>query len=265
MNTDQKMMSVGGLEISVIRKNIKNIHLGVYPPNGRIRVAAPLNTNDEKIQLFVISRIPWIKKQKNNFREQARQTKREYVSGESHYFLGNRYLLNVIHTLESPKIEIKNKNRINLKIKPGTTNKKREELIENFYRGELRKQIPLFIQKWEKKTGVQVKEIKIKKMKTKWGTCKPEYGRMWLNLELAKKPLHCLEYVLVHEMLHFLEKKHTDNFHVLMNSVLPQWKQYKEELNRTILGHNTWEYKGEYPINKISTINPPISLTIEKS
>lgn len=241
MNTKTKL-EICNLRVETVRKDIKNIHLGVYPPNGRIRVAVPLKTSDESIRLLVVSKRHWIKKQQSKFIAQERQTKRDYISGESHYFLGNRYLLNVVHTNGSPKVEIKRKTHIDLHIRQGTSTKRREEIIENFYRSELRKQIQLFLKKWEDITRVKINEVNIKKMKTKWGTCNQKHKRIWFNLELAKKPIQCVEYVLVHEMVHFLEKNHTDKFHNLMDSFLPQWQQYKEELNNSILGHSNWKY-----------------------
>jgi hypothetical protein len=241
MNTKGSRMKVRNLEIHTVKKDIKNIHLGVYPPNGRIRVAAPIKTTDETIKLLVISKMPWIKKQQAKFDRQERQTKREYVSGESHFFMGNRYLLNVVHTNSAPKIEIKRKTRIDMYINPQATLKKREELMDSFYRSELKKQIPILIRKWEKKTGVHVKEFRIRKMKTKWGTCNPKCQRVWFNLELAKKPLRCIEYVLVHEMTHLIEKNHTEGFKYLMKSFMKQWDQYKEELNNSPLGYSKWD------------------------
>ena len=240
MNTKKDSMKVGTLDVHTVKKNIKNIHLGVYPPNGRIRVAAPLKTSEEAIRLFVISKIPWIKKQHLKFSKQPRQTKREFVSGESHYFLGSRYRLNVIHANVSPKVEIKGKNQINLQIRPGTSTESRKKILENFYRSELKKQIPALIGKWEKVIGVKINEVSIKKMKTKWGTSNPKENRIWINLELAKNSIQCMEYVLVHEMAHFLEKNHNDQFHNLMNSFLPQWQQYKAELNNSELGFFVW-------------------------
>lgn len=242
MNTRMESVKIYNLEVNVLKKNIKNIHLGVYPPNGRIRVAAPLKTTDEAIKLLVISRIPWIKRQQSRFINQERQTKREYISGESHFFMGNRYLLNVVYVDSEPKIEIKNKNHIDLYVRLGTTIQKKGELLDDFYRSELKKYIPSFITKWQDLTGISVEEFKIKKMKTKWGTCNPEYKRVWLNLELAKKPIHCSEYVLVHEMVHLIEKNHTDKFQKLMESFMPQWKRYKDELNDSVLGYSNWKY-----------------------
>lgn len=240
MNTKKNRTRICDLEIETVKKDIKNIHLGVYPPNGRVRVAAPLKTTDEAIKLLVISKMPWIKKQQLRFNQQERQSKREYVSGESHYFFGNRYRLNVVQTNSKPKIEIKRKTRIDMYVNPEANLKKKENLMNNFYRTELKKQIPILVEKWQKITGLQVKEVNIKKMKTKWGTCKPKYQRIWVNLELAKKPLHCLEYVLVHEMTHFKEKNHNEKFEFLLKSYMQQWDQCKQELNNGILGYSKW-------------------------
>ncbi|MEX0932907.1 MAG: SprT family zinc-dependent metalloprotease [Candidatus Pacearchaeota archaeon] len=235
-------MQICGLQVQTVKKNIKNMHLGVYPPQGRIRVAAPKKMNDESIRLFIISKIPWIKKQKAKFERQKRQTKREFISGESHYFLGNRYRLNVIDTENKPRVEIKKKTHIDLYVKPNMSREQKEKMLESFYRAELKKQIPELIERWEKNSGVKVNEVIIKKMKTKWGTCNAEDKRIWLNLELAKNPLRCLEYVLLHEMIHFKEKNHTDKFFNLMDSHLPQWPQLRDELNNSVLGFFPWEH-----------------------
>jgi len=240
MNTETNILQVRNLNIETIKKDIKNIHLGVYPPNGRIRVAAPLKTKDEAIELLVISKIPWIKKQQSKFIKQKRQTKREYVSGESHYFFGKRYLLNVLKTKDKPRIEIKRTKYMDLYIKENTKYKKKEKIIENFYRAEIKKLIPDLLEKWEKILGINVNEVRIKKMKTKWGSCNPKDKRIWLNLELAKKPFHCIEYVMVHEMIHFAEKNHSDKFRHLIKLHLPQWEQHKKELNSSILSYSTW-------------------------
>lgn len=242
MNTDLNKMKICGLEVQAVKKNIKNMHLGVYPPQGRIRVAAPLKMDDESIRLFIISKVPWIKRQKSKFEKQQRQTKREYVSGESHYFMGNRYRLNVVHTKSSPKVEIKRKTHIDLHIKPDMSIEKREKLLDDFYRAELRKHIPSLLQKWQKIIGVDVNEVNIKKMKTKWGTCNPRNSKILVNLELAKTPINCLEYILVHEMTHILEKTHNDKFFNLMDSFMPQWEKHRDELNNSVLGFFMWDY-----------------------
>lgn len=233
-------MCVSNLSIDTIKKDIKNIHLGVYPPDGRVRVAVPLKTTDEAIRLFVISRTPWIKKQQLKFLKQERQTQREYVGGESHYFFGKRYRLNIIHVDTRPKIEIQKKTHIDLYIKPGTSIQKRKEIFEKFYRSNLRDLIPILLEKWQKKVGVQVNEVKIKKMKTKWGACNHKDKRIWLNLELTKKPLHCIDYVFVHELVHLIEKNHSKQFLRILESILPNWQSEKEELNQAALGYSSW-------------------------
>jgi predicted metal-dependent hydrolase len=241
MNTKKTRTIICDLEIETVKKDIKNIHVGVYPPNGRVRVAAPLKTTDEAIKLLVISKMPWIKKQQLKFSQQERQTKREYVSGESHYFLGNRYRLNVFQTDAKPKIEIRKKTRIDMYVKPQASFEEKQRMMDKFYRSELRKQIPALVSKWEEITKLHITEVKIKKMKTKWGTCNPKHKRVWLNLELAKKPLRCLEYVLVHELTHLKEKHHNEHFELLLKSFMPQWDQCKRELNSYILGYSKWE------------------------
>jgi predicted metal-dependent hydrolase len=240
MNTNQNKISVHGIEVETVKKDIKNIHVGVYPPNGRVRVAAPIKTTDETIKQIVLTKMSWIKKQQQRFKEQARQTKREYISGESHYFMGNRYRLNVIKTEVKPHIEIKRKTRIDMYVKPQATVEKKEKLFEEFYRQELKKQIPNLLIKWEKRTGLKVKEVKIKKMKTKWGTCNQKHQRIWLNLELAKNPQRCIEYVVVHEMTHLIEKNHTEKFKAKLKEYLPNWMHTKVELNSAPLSYSKW-------------------------
>lgn len=249
MNTSQTM-HVSNLTIEKVRKDIKNIHLGVYPPNGRIRVAVPLKTSDESTRLFVISKIPWLKKQQMRFSKQERQTPRKYVTGESHYFFGKRYTLNVIHTDKIQKLEIRKKTHIDLYIKSNTTIKQREKLFEKFYRSELTKIIPK-LEKWQNKVGANAKEVKIRKMKTKWGTCNNKDKRIWLNLELAKKPLHCIDYVFVHELVHLKERKHSDKFIQLLESAYPKWKQTKNELNQGILSHFEWGCKSNFKLKDV--------------
>lgn len=241
MNIKKSKSKIYDLEIDTVKKDIKNIHLAVYPPDGRVRIAAPLKTPDEAIKLLVTDKLPWIRKQQRKYHQQERQTKREYVSGESHYFLGNRYRLNVIQTNSKPKVEIRRKTHIDMYITPEMPLEKREHLMENLYRAELKKQIPALLDKWSKITGLSVREVKVKKMKTKWGTCNPKQQRIWLNLELAKKPTRCLEYVLVHELTHLKEKHHNEPFELLLKSYMPQWDQCKQELNSSVLGYSEWE------------------------
>lgn len=240
MNTKQKIQ-ICNLMVETVKKDIKNIHIGVYPPNGRVRIATPLNTTDESLRLLIISKNHWIKKQQAKFATQERQTRREFVSGETHYLFGRKYLLNVLAIKDKPKIEIKRNKVIDLYINKDAGHTVKEKIFEEFYRLELKKQAIPLIKKWETKIGIIVKELKIRKMKTKWGTCNSKAKRIWLNLELAKKPVHCIEYVIVHEMVHFLAKGHNNKFKELIHSYLPQWEQYKKELNNQPLGFNIWK------------------------
>jgi predicted metal-dependent hydrolase len=235
-------ITVAGIEVDIVRKDIKNLHLGVYPPKGRVRVAAPLRVSDEAVRLAIISKLSWIKRQKKHFLAQERQSAREYVYRESHYYLGHRYLLNVIEQDGSPRIIIRNKTTLDLYIPKGIDTSKRERIVHTWYRKELKALIPAIIEKWEPIIGVKVNFWGIKKMKTKWGSCNNRAGRIWLNLELVKKPVQCLEYLVVHEMVHLLERHHNDNFRDLLDNFIPKWRLYRDELNRTPLGHETWIY-----------------------
>jgi len=235
-------IDVNGLAVDVIRKNIKNLHLGVYPPNGRVRVAAPLRLNDEAVRLAVITRLAWIKRQQIKFKKQERESPREYVSGESHYVRGSRYLLNVIEQSGKPRVEIRNKRNLDLYVRPKSTRAQRERVMSAWYRENLRSEMAPLVEKWEKKIGVKAEIWGIKQMKTKWGTCNIKAARIWLNLELAKKSEQCLEYIIAHELVHLLERHHNERFLELMNKFMPGWKIHRSELNRAPLGHVDWDY-----------------------
>lgn len=235
-------ITVNGLVVDVVRKDIKNLHLAVYPPNGRVRVAAPLRVDDEAVRLAVISRLAWIKRQQSKFDGQERQSAREYVSRESHYYQGNRYLLNVVYHDAPPKVVIRNKTTLDLFVRTGSDTAQRERVLLAWYRKQLKHMIPPLIAKWEAIVGVEVADWGVKQMKTKWGTCNIEARRIWLNLELVKKPVHCLEFITVHEIVHLLERHHNDRFVAHMDKFMPQWRLFRDELNRAPLGHATWEY-----------------------
>ena len=222
-------IQISDFKIDVVRKSIKNMHLSVYPPKGRVRIAAPLNVDDETVKLFAISKLSWIRRNQRKFKNQERQTRREFAERESHYFQGRRYLLRVTEVEAAPKVEIKTKSFIDLHVRPNTTTEQKQIILNEWYRKELKKQIPIIIEKWEKIIGVSVNEWGVKQMKTKWGTCNIEANRIWLNLELAKKPLHCLEYIVVHEMIHLLERHHNNLFLAYMDKFIPRWKFYKED------------------------------------
>jgi predicted metal-dependent hydrolase len=242
MITDKSQIRVSGVPVEIVRKGIKNLHLGVYPPHGRVRVAAPLRVSDDAVRLAVVGKLGWIKRQRARFEAQPRQSAREMVSGESHYFLGQRYRLRVV-TYEGPaKVMVRNKSVIELHVRRESSAEHRERVLQRWYRQQLKELIPPLLQKWQPVLGVQANEWGIKKMKTKWGACNVKARRIWLNLELAKKPAQCLEYIIVHELLHLLERQHNDTFTALMNEFLPQWKSRRAELNAAPLAHATWNY-----------------------
>lgn len=225
---------IADIDIEVLQKKIKNIHLSVHPPNGRVRLAVPEKMDEEAIRIFAISKLSWIKKQRSKFLVQERQSPREFLSGESHYFLGDRYLLNLLETKGKQCVEIKNKKDIDLYVRKNSTKEKREKIMTEWYREELKKIIPGYIKKWETIMGVEVEEWGVKLMKTRWGSCNINAKRIWINLELAKKNPRCLEYIVVHEMTHLLERKHNDRFKAYMDKFLPNWRSIKAELNGLI-------------------------------
>ena len=241
MSIERSQITVNGLPVQIVRKAIKNLHLGVYPPHGRVRVAAPLRLSDDAVRLAVVGKLGWIKRQQARFDQQPRESRREMVSGESHYFLGRRYRLRVIEHDGSPRIVARNR-FIELRVWPGSSDGKRKEVLERWYRHQLKQLIPPLLEKWQTMLGVALAEWGVKKMKTRWGTCNAEARRIWLNLELVKKPPQCLEYILVHELAHLLERHHNEHFIAVMDKHLPQWRQCREELNAAPLAHATWKY-----------------------
>jgi len=242
LNIKVHQIVVNDITIDVVRKDIKNLHLAVYPPSGRVRIAAPLKVDDEAVRLFAISKLSWIKKNQAKYINQERQSERKFISGESHYFKGQRYILNVVSHTGYPGVRIRNKKYIDLQVKKGYTAMQRENVMTNWYRKSLKEQIPALIEKWQKVIGVEGVQWEVKKMKTKWGTCNREAKRIWLNLELAKKPERCLEYIIVHEIVHILERNHTERFVAIMDKTMPQWREYKKELNQFPLAHEVWSY-----------------------
>jgi len=235
-------IKVSGLVVEVVRKTIKNLHLGVYPPNGRVRVAAPLAVSDDAVRLAVIGKLGWIKRHKARFDAQPRQSRREMVNGESHYFQGRRYRLRVVDGAGPAKLVLRANAIMELHVSPAATLEQRERVLQRWHREQMKKKIPALLEKWQPVLGVQVADWGIKKMKTKWGSCNTRARRVWLNLELAKKPVKCLEYIIVHELAHLLEKHHNSRFLAFMDKFMPRWRLYREELNRAPLKHETWSY-----------------------
>lgn len=242
MTTERSQIIVSGIEVEVVRKPIKNLHLGVYPPDGRVRVAVPVRIDDDAIRLAVITRLGWIRKQRQQFERQERQSQREMVTGESHYVQGRRYRLRIVEHDGPSEVRFPKNTIIELWVRPGTNDGQREALLQRWYRQQLRTQVPLLIAKWESALEVSVAEWSIRKMKTRWGTCNNAARRIWLNLELAKKPVVCLEYILLHEMVHLRERHHNERFQAWMDRLMPQWRLHREELNRQPLAHEEWSY-----------------------
>jgi predicted metal-dependent hydrolase len=242
MNTEEHQLTVSGLKVNVVRKAIKNLHLGVYPPGGRVRVAAPLGISDSAVRMAVVGKLGWIKRQRKRFQLQPRQSRREMVSGESHYFLGVRYRLHVIRHDGPGTVLLRNRRRLELYVRDGATAKQRHRVLENWYRKQLKEITPSILAKWQSILNAPVAEWSIRKMKTKWGTCNVEAHRIWLNLELAKKPTRSIEYIIAHELVHLIERRHNDAFIALMNQHLPQWRLHRAKLNSEPLAHATWGY-----------------------
>lgn len=234
-------IEIGGIPVDVVFKDIKNIHLSVHPPSGRVRIAAPARMKLDTIRVYAISKIDWIKKQQRKFQEQERETRREYLDRESHYVWGKRYLLKVNEENQVPSVELKH-SQIVLAVRPGASMAKREAIVTAWYRDQVRDAVVPLIEKWAPALDVEVNSIIVRRMKTKWGSCNPHTRNIHINSELAKKPRECLEYVLVHEMVHLLEPSHNANFISLMDKFMPQWRHIRDELNRAPLGHVDWEY-----------------------
>ena len=234
-------LHLGDIKVEIVRKDIKNVHLSVHPPTGRVRIAAPRWLKDETIRLFAISKLPWIRKQQKKLEEQIRETPREYLERESHFLWGRRYLMKVNESDAMPSVEVR-PHHIVLNVRRSTSRAKRRELFEQWNREQLKKAIPPLVEKWEGIISVKVRFWGVKRMKTKWGSCIATTGRIWLNLDLVRKSPACLEYVVVHEIVHLIERKHDEKFISLMTRYLPQWKQLRSDLNAFPLSHAEWEY-----------------------
>lgn len=229
-----EQITISEIEMSIEKKKIKNMYIRVLPPDGFVQITSPETASDDTIRMFAISRISWIKKQKQKFSEQARQTKRQYVSGESYYVWGRRYRLEVRYSNVRNNIGLQG-NTLVLQVRKESTADQRENALNEWYRKQLKEAVPDVLKKCEKITGVYASEWYVKSMRTKWGTCNPDKKRIWLNLQLAKKTPECLEYVIIHELVHFLERNHNDAFRDHMNKFYPDWRTIKENLNRQVL------------------------------
>ena len=243
MATEPHALSVGGIAVEVHRKAVKNLHLGVYPPDGRVRVAAPLAMSDDAVRLAVVGRLAWVKRMRAQFAAQPRQPVREMVAGESHYFRGRRRRLSVVHHDRAPAVSLRGRATIELRVRPEATAADARAALARWHRAELRKLLPPLLEAWQAKYGVAVASWGIRRMKTRWGTCHVAARRVWFNLELVKKPPRCLEYVVAHELAHLVERNHTPRFAALLDEHLPGWRATRDALNAEPLGHDEWAGK----------------------
>lgn len=234
-------IDLGDMRIEVLRKDIKNLHLSVLPPRGLVRVAAPRHMNLDTIRVFVISKLAWIRSQQRKMHAQEREAPREYLDRESHYVWGRRYLLKRVERDAAPAIELRH-SKLVMQVRPGTDEALCQEILESWYREQIRAAAPALIAKWEPVMGVTVGRVFVQRMKTRWGSCNPASRAIRLNTDLAKKPPECLEYIVAHEMAHLLEPTHNARFKSLMELFMPQWQQLRDELNRLPVRHENWGY-----------------------
>lgn len=240
MNTANGYLTVAGLGIDVIYKNIKHLHISVYPPVGRVRVAAPDRMDEETIRLAVVQRLPWIKRQREQLISADRQSERQMLSGESHFVWGQRYRLDVSRSSGHHAVELKAQTMW-LIASPDSSADERRAVLDRWYRRQLKAAVPALLEKWQQIIGVEVSKIVVRRMKTKWGTCVVDSKTIWLNPELAKKNPLSLEYIVVHELTHLHERKHNDHFIELMDHYLPDWRSRRDALNKSSLAHEEWK------------------------
>lgn len=229
-NMSMIALDLGSIQVQIIQKNIRNLHLSVYPPDGAVRVSAPEYMSLEAIRVYLIAKMPWIKQQQRKFQQQERESTRLYLPQESHYVWGERYLLRLVETSEKSHIDYQHP-YLTLYHHTQSSVANRDELMAAWYRQLLREQAMQMIEKWQGVLGVQVKALYISKMKTRWGSCSPERGNIRLNSELAKKPKTCVEYIVLHELLHFIEPTHGERFVQLMNNYMNDWQHRRILLN----------------------------------
>jgi predicted metal-dependent hydrolase len=234
-------IKVGEVVIAVTRKDIKYVHLSVHPPDGRVTLAAPIDTRPDVARAYAVSKLTWIRDQQAKFRVQARETPRQFVERESHYVWGRRYLLSVVERDAKPHVTHDHR-QITLCVRPGSSKSKREEVMNKWHRSLLHSVVPPLIRKWESQLNVVVDGYFLQRMKTKWGGCNYRRGHIRLNTELVKKPKDLLEYVVVHEMVHLLEPTHSERFISILDKHYPTWREARVELNELPLAAEAWRF-----------------------
>lgn len=229
-------IEISGINIEIQKKNIKNLHLVVAPPDGKVRVSAPMHLSDESITMFVRTKLSWIKKQQEKFAKQPRQSKREYVSGETLYVFGQQYFLRVEYSYKGNSLVLEGNEAV-LTVRKESTAKQREAFVNEWYRTLLKEKIEIYLPKWESITGLHCDSWQTKYMTTRWGTCNTNTRKIWLNLQLAKKPTECLEYVILHELTHLKIRNHSKDFVAIMDHYMPYWRDIKQKLNDSKLDY----------------------------
>lgn len=230
-----RALFIGDLSVDVVRKDIKNLHLSVHPPTGRIRIAAPHSLGTEAIRAYAISRIAWIRRNQKRLLLQPREPVRDYVDRESHYVWGERVLMKIDKANSSPRVRLQHKTLV-LNIGEDSSRDERHKIVETWYRTALKREAEALAMKWEAQLGVRINRLLIQRMRTKWGSCNPVSRNIRLNTELAKKPRECLGYVVLHELAHLIEPKHSDRFYAILDAKLPQWRDIRNLLNSLPLG-----------------------------
>lgn len=229
-------ITIANIPVDVIKKNIKNMHLAVLPPDGKVRISAPVTMSDESIAMFVRTKVGWIKKQQEKFDMQPRQSERQYVSGETLYVWGKQYFLHVEYSNRGNSLRISGNEAI-LTVRKESTAEQRGRFVNEWYRTLLKHEVEKYLPKWESITGLHCSSWQSKYMTTRWGTCNTSTGKIWLNLQLAKKPFVCLEYVILHELAHLKVKNHGSDFVAILDTYMPYWREIKKELNSSKLDY----------------------------
>lgn len=235
-------ITIGSITMALYRKQIKNLHISVLPPDGKVRISAPEHMTETAIRMAVINRIPWIKRQQRDFEVQSRQSGREMVSGESHYLWGKRYRLELIERRGKHEIVVHH-DRLQLYVNPRTTRENRIKVIQSFYREAVRDALPKLIKKWSEKIGLEIPSWNVRRMRTMWGSCNSQKRRILINSELAKKPIECLEYIVVHELTHLIERLHNDRFRDILDTYLPDWRERRSLLQKMPLSEENWMFR----------------------
>src|SRR5262245_53090060 len=216
-------LDLAGTEIEIVRRSIKHVRLTVHPPTGRVRISAPHRVSEDSLRLFAIAKLGWIRTQQKKMLAQDRETMRDYVDRETHWVWGRRCLLRVMEADAQPQIEARPRTLV-LHVRPGCSRERKEAILDAWYRKQVREAAAERIAHWVKVLGAPEPEIRVQRMRTKWGTCNRDSCRVLLNTRLAKKPPECLDYVLLHELAHLKERAHGRRFVAILDRCMPTWR-----------------------------------------